>query len=350
MTADRTEVDHNKWYIDDQNKETKTRTADGGSVDGCWERGNVGTIGNEPDTGNNEDKVGRVDAKMKVTKRTDNKQDRDKTEGKMMADGTEVDNNKWDINDLNKETKTLSVEGGSEDGCRERGYEGTINGEPYTYIDEDNDRVWKMITKIQEVGDAMTSDNRRKAIAEIQGDGGEGNLPYSQHLRGNRYEAEDAEHDRVHEDEGTGQGTRYKDGGAGRRRRNKAKEEQKETSSESSDIEGEQEVNQVIRNQVWPGTRATARKRNVRRKAVKDNKDEDEESYPGGSRRFTRSPGTMPGQGQGRRPRRGTSDTLRWRAVRTRPRARGATGGSRPRARGAVGSTRARARGVMRPR
>ena len=46
---------------------------------------------------------------MKVTKRTDHKQDRDKTEGKMMADGTEVNHNKWDINDLNKETKTLSV-------------------------------------------------------------------------------------------------------------------------------------------------------------------------------------------------------------------------------------------------
>ena len=72
----------------------------------------------------------------------------------------------------------------------------------------------------------MTSDHRRKAMAEIQGDSGEGNLPYSQHLRGNRYEAEDAERDRVHKGEGTGQGARYKDGGAGRRRRNKAKEEQ----------------------------------------------------------------------------------------------------------------------------
>ena len=111
----------------------------------------------------------------------------------MKADGTEVDHNKWDINDLNKETKTLSVEGGSEDGCPERGYEGTINGEPYAYIDEDNDRVRKMITKIREVGDAMTSDHRRKAIAEIQGDSGEGNLPNSQHMRGNRYEAEDTE-------------------------------------------------------------------------------------------------------------------------------------------------------------
>ena len=182
------------------------------------------------------------------------------------------------------------MEGGSENGCRERGYEGTINGEPYAYIDKDNDRVRKMITKIREVGDAMTGDHRRKAIAEIQGDGGEGNLPYSQHLRGTRFKAEDAERDRVHKDEGTGQGARHKDGGAGRRRRNKAKEEQKETSSESSDTEGEKEVNRVIRDQVWPGTRATARKRNVRHKAVKDNKnkgeskssDEDEESYPGG--------------------------------------------------------------------
>ena len=67
MTVDGTEVDHNKWYIDNQNKETKARTADGGSVDRCQERGNVGT------TGNNEDKVGRVDTKMKVTKRTDHK-------------------------------------------------------------------------------------------------------------------------------------------------------------------------------------------------------------------------------------------------------------------------------------
>ena len=150
---------------------------------------------------------------MKVTKRTDHKQDRDKTEGKMMADGTEVNHDKWDINDLNKETKMLSVEGGSKDGCWERGYEGTINGELYAYIDEDNDRVRKMITKIPEVGD-----HRQKATVEIQGVGGEGNLPYSQHLRGNRYEAEDAERNMVHENEGTGQGARYKEGGAGRRR------------------------------------------------------------------------------------------------------------------------------------
>ena len=58
MMTDGTEVNRNKRYIDDQNKETKARTADGGSVDGCWERGNVGTTGGEPDAGNNEDKVG----------------------------------------------------------------------------------------------------------------------------------------------------------------------------------------------------------------------------------------------------------------------------------------------------
>ena len=45
MMTDGTEVNRNKRYIDDQNKETKARTADGGSVDGCWERGNVGKTG-----------------------------------------------------------------------------------------------------------------------------------------------------------------------------------------------------------------------------------------------------------------------------------------------------------------
>ena len=39
-----------------------------------------------------------------MTKRTDDKQDRDKTEGKTAADGTKVDHSKRDINDLNKET------------------------------------------------------------------------------------------------------------------------------------------------------------------------------------------------------------------------------------------------------
>ena len=62
MTADGTEVDHNKWDIDDQNKDTKARTVDGGSEDGCRERGNVVTTGGEPDAGNDEDKIGRVDA------------------------------------------------------------------------------------------------------------------------------------------------------------------------------------------------------------------------------------------------------------------------------------------------
>ena len=65
---------------------------------------------------------------MKVTKRTDDKQDRDKTEGKMTEDGTVVDH-KQDIDDLNKETKMLSVEGVSEDGCQEQGYEVMTNGE-----------------------------------------------------------------------------------------------------------------------------------------------------------------------------------------------------------------------------
>ena len=68
----------------------------------------------------------------------------------------------------------------------------------------------------------------------------------------------------------------YKGVGAGRQRRNKAKEEwpgtceeeQKETSSESSDSEGEQEVNRVVQDQVWPGTSARARKRNIRHIAV----------------------------------------------------------------------------------
>ena len=103
---------------------------------------------------------------MKGTKRTNDKQDRAKTEGKMTADGTEVDHNERDIDDLNKETKTLSAEGGSEDGCCEQGYKGAINGEANAYIDEDNDRVRKMIAKIQEVGEAMTSDHRRKAIGD----------------------------------------------------------------------------------------------------------------------------------------------------------------------------------------
>ena len=55
----------------------------------------------------------------------------------------------------------------------------------------------------------------------------------------------------------------------------RVKEEQKETSSESSDSEGEQEVNRIIRDQVWPGTSATARKRNVRQIVTEGAKNED---------------------------------------------------------------------------
>ena len=77
---------------------------------------------------------------------------------------------------------------GSEDRCQERGYVGTINGEPNACNDEYkveqvvakmkmtmiDDKVKKMITRIQEVGDAMMSDQLRTVIAEIQKDGGEG--------------------------------------------------------------------------------------------------------------------------------------------------------------------------------
>ena len=76
-------------------------------------------------------------------------------------------------------------------------------------------KVRKMIARIQGLGDAMTSDQLRTVIAE-------------------------------------------------------------ETSSESSDSEGEQEVNRVIRDQVWPGTSVTARKRNVRYIAAEGTKNEDE--------------------------------------------------------------------------
>ena len=153
-TADRTKADHNKQDIDDQNKETKGLMAEGGSEDGRHERGKVGTTGGEPDTGNDEDKVRRVNAKMKVTKRTKDKHDRDKTERKMIA-------------------------------------------------------------KIQEMGDAITSDHRRKAIAEIQGESRDDNLPYSQHLRGKTYDAEDTGHNVVHEDEGMGRGPGYRYRGHG---------------------------------------------------------------------------------------------------------------------------------------
>ena len=77
-----------------------------------------------------------------------------------------------------------------------------------------DDKVKKMITRIQEMGDTMTSDHLRKVIEE-------------------------------------------------------------ETIG-SSDYEGEQEVNKDIRDQVWPGTRETARKRNVRRIVTKGAENEDE--------------------------------------------------------------------------
>ena len=56
----------------------------------------------------------------------------------------------------------------------------------------------------------------------------------------------------------------------------RVKEERKETSSESSDTEEEKEINQVIRDQMWPETCGKARKRNVRHIMVEGcmNKDE----------------------------------------------------------------------------
>ena len=126
----------------------------------------------------------------------------------------------------------------------------------------------------------------------------------------------------VYKDEGAGQGTRYKDGVAGRRRRNKAKEEQKETSSESSHTEGEQ-VNRVIRDQVWPGTRATAGKRNIRHIAAMDGKnkdesqsadesessDKDEERYPEGEQEIDQVTWDHAWPGTREKARRGTADT-----------------------------------------
>ena len=44
----------------------------------------------------------------------------------------------------------------------------------------------------------------------------------------------------------------------------RAQEEHRDTSSESSDTEGEQEVNRVIQERAWPGTSTTARRRDVR--------------------------------------------------------------------------------------
>ena len=78
---------------------------------------------------------------------------------------------------------------GSKDRCRERGYVGTINGEPNVCNDEEkvervvakmkvtkmtDDKVQKMIARIQEVGDTKTSDHLRTMITEIQEGGGEG--------------------------------------------------------------------------------------------------------------------------------------------------------------------------------
>ena len=80
---------------------------------------------------------------------------------------------------------------------------GTINGEPNTCKDEDeverditkmkvtkmtDDKVQKMIARIQEVGDTMTSDQLRTMITEIQEGGGEG--------RGDMYKDEGAGRER----------------------------------------------------------------------------------------------------------------------------------------------------------
>ena len=64
----------------------------------------------------------------------------------------------------------------------------------------------------------------------------------------------------------------------------RVKEEQRETSSESSDTEGEQEVNRVGRDQVWPGTCGTGRKRNVRHIAAEGGKNKDESQSGDGSK------------------------------------------------------------------
>ena len=74
------------------------------------------------------------------------------------------------------------MDGGSGDRCREQGSEGTINGEPNAGNDKDkvgrvvtkmtvtkmtDDKVKKMITRIQEVGNMMTSDQLWTVIEEI---------------------------------------------------------------------------------------------------------------------------------------------------------------------------------------
>ena len=110
---------------------------------------------------------------------------------------------------------------GSEDRCRERGYVGTINGEPNACNDEDkveqvvakmkmtmiDDKVKKMITRIQEVGDAMMSDQLQTVIAEIQEDGGDG--------RGEIYKDEGAALHDMFEDGEAGLDNMFEGEGAG---------------------------------------------------------------------------------------------------------------------------------------
>ena len=68
-------------------------------------------------------------------------------EVKNTADGTKFDHNKQDIDDLNKETKALSADGGSEDGCREQGNVGMIRGELNAC--NDKDKVRQVVTKMK---------------------------------------------------------------------------------------------------------------------------------------------------------------------------------------------------------
>jgi hypothetical protein len=97
-----------------------------------------------------------------------------------------------------------------------------INGEPNAGNNED--KVGRVVTKMSVT--KMTDDKVRKMIARIEGLGNT--------MTSNQLQTVIA----------------------------------KETSSKSSDSEGEQKVNRVNRDQVWPGTSVTARKRNVRYIAV----------------------------------------------------------------------------------
>ena len=115
-------------------------TADGGSGDRCRERGSEGTINSKPNAGSDEDKVGRVVAKMTVTKMTDNK-------------------------------------------------------------------VSKMIARIQEMDDTMTSDQLQTVIVEIQEDGGD--------RRGEMYKDEGAGLDNTFEDRVAGLDDVFEGKGAG---------------------------------------------------------------------------------------------------------------------------------------